>query len=39
MPALFHDTTEALPHLSESLQSRTRKFIEEKMDIIGFTHN
>jgi hypothetical protein len=32
MPALLHGTTGALPHLSESLQSPTGKFIEEKMD-------
>ncbi|KAF8506959.1 hypothetical protein F5888DRAFT_1646677 [Russula emetica] len=34
-PAYLHGTTEALPHLSESLQSPTRKFIEEKMDCYG----
>jgi len=32
MPVLPHGTAEALPHLSESLQSPTGKFIEEKMD-------
>jgi hypothetical protein len=31
----LHGTTEALPHLSESRQSPTRKFIEEKMDCFG----
>ena len=30
--AHLHGTTEALPHLSESLQSPTRKFAKEKMD-------
>lgn len=34
-PAHLHGTTEALPHLLESLQSPTRKFIEEKMDCYG----
>jgi len=29
--AHLHDTTEALPHLSESLRSPTRRVIEEKM--------
>jgi hypothetical protein len=30
--AHFHGTTEALPHLPESLQSPTGKFVEEEMD-------
>jgi hypothetical protein len=34
-PAHLLGTTEALPHLLESLQSPTRKFIEEKMDCHG----
>jgi len=34
-PVHLHGTTEALPHLSEPLQSPTRKFIEEKMDCYG----
>jgi hypothetical protein len=34
-PAHHHGTTEALPHLSESLQSPTGKFVEEKMDCFG----
>jgi hypothetical protein len=34
-PAHLHGTTEALPHLLESLHSPTRKFIEEKMDCHG----
>ncbi|KAN0125025.1 hypothetical protein V8E52_001577 [Russula decolorans] len=33
--AHHYGTTEALPHLLESLQSPSRKFIEEKMDCYG----
>ena len=34
-PEHLYGTTEALPHLLESLQSPTRKFIEQKMDCYG----
>lgn len=34
-PTHLHGTTEVLPHLSESRQPPTRKFVEEKMDCYG----